>query len=250
MSNKHPRFAEYCFRASSGLPPCPQTDAVIAWLNQHAERLAPVTQPDLHRLKKIILDLGPDSPHAEQFDRVLENMQRDGVDAAIGQYNEARMVYTGKQFQANEGSNEEARTIHLGLDVFMSAGTKIYAPLDGMVHSFADNALPQDYGPTIILEHLIPEQNLAFFTLYGHLSRESLQNVQLSQRIQAGEHIGWIGEKEVNGGWEPHLHLQLMMDMLGQYGNFPGVAPAGKRSVWLSLCPDPNLLMRIPELAG
>ncbi len=47
---------------------------------------------------------------------------------------------------------DERRTIHIGLDLFVVAGHAIFAPLEGVVHSFKDNVNFQDYGPPIILK--------------------------------------------------------------------------------------------------
>ena len=63
------------------------------------------------------------------------------------------------------------RTVHIGLDLFAPPGTPVLAPLDGVVHSVADNASPLDYGPTVILEHEAGPGGPPFYTLYGHLSR-------------------------------------------------------------------------------
>jgi 4-aminobutyrate aminotransferase-like enzyme len=54
-----------------------------------------------------------------------------------------------------------------------------------------------------------------------------------------------MGDIPVNGGWPPHVHFQIVGDLLGREGEFPGVAPSSQREVWLSLCPDPNLLLGI-----
>ena len=88
-----------------------------------------------------------------------------------------------------------------------------------------------------------------WYTLYGHLSRDSLAELRPGQRIAAGEEIGRIGPYPENGDWAPHLHFQLITDLLGREGDFPGVAPPSQRRVWLSLSPDPNLVLGIPELA-
>src|SRR5262249_23334277 len=57
--------------------------------------------------------------------------------------------------------------------------------------------------------------------------------------------VARIGTYPTNGGWPPHVHFQLITDMLGRDGEFPGVAPASRRAVWLSLSPDPNLILEI-----
>ena len=138
----------------------------------------------------------------------------------------------------------ERRTIHLGIDLFMQPGSSVYAPLAGVVHSFRDNCLPLDYGPTIILQHVV--DGLQFYTLYGHLSSNSPDGLYPGKPVGRGERIGSIGPHEVNGGWPPHLHLQIIADMLGLTGDFPGVGAPSQRAIWTSLSPDPNLLLRIP----
>ena len=59
--------------------------------------------------------------------------------------------------------------MHLGIDLYMRSNAPVYAPLDGRVHSFNNNRDHLDYGPAIILEHHI-EDDQRFYTLYGHLS--------------------------------------------------------------------------------
>jgi 4-aminobutyrate aminotransferase-like enzyme len=121
----------------------------------------------------------------------------------------------------------------------------VLAPLDGTVHSFADNNGRLDYGPTIILEHEI-EGGLKFFTLYGHLTGDSLNGLAKGRIFKKGERIGQIGTIGENGGWPPHLHFQIVTDLLGKSGDFPGVAVPSQREVWLSLSPDPNFILKIP----
>src|SRR5437764_10555327 len=44
----------------------------------------------------------------------------------------------------------------------------------------------------------------------------------------------------------PHVHFQIILDLLELGADFPGVAYASQRAVWTSLSPDPNLLPGIP----
>ena len=152
----------------------------------------------------------------------------------IGKYDEDRIIY--------RQSLSTTRSVHLGMDVFVAAGTPVFAPLTGKVHSFQDNDARGDYGPTIILEHQI--EGYTFYTLYGHLSRDSL-NVTVGQEISQGEKFARIGNYPINGNWPPHLHFQIITDMLGKEGDFPGVCALSERDYWLSICPDPNLILRI-----
>jgi 4-aminobutyrate aminotransferase-like enzyme len=128
------------------------------------------------------------------------------------------------------------------------AGTPVLALLDGNVLSVADNDIPYDYGPTVMLEHDAGEGGPKFWTLYGHLARETLARVKPGQKVAAGERIGSIGATEENGGWLPHLHFQIITDRLGQAGEFPGVGQPSLWPVWSKIAPDPNLMLKLaPE---
>jgi 4-aminobutyrate aminotransferase-like enzyme len=165
----------------------------------------------------------------------------------IGRYNEARALYNSEAFRAETDNSVDWRTVHIGIDLFSAPGTPVFAPLDGTVHSFADNARRYDYGPTIILRHDLPPGPGCFWTLYGHLSADSLDGLSPGMPVRQGTEIARIGDLAVNGGWPPHLHFQICVDMLGMSGNFPGVAAPASREVWLSISPDPNLILGIPE---
>jgi len=176
--------------------------------------------------------------------KIFSRMKDAGARVGIGRYNEARLLYTSDVFKSNDG---ERRTIHIGIDLFMKAVSPVFAPIDGVIHSFANNAAPLDYGPAIIVQHEADEGRVKFFTLYGHLSEDSLEGIHPGKPIKRGDRIASIGAPPTNGGWPPHLHFQVICDMLGKHGDFPGVAPASQREVWLSICPDPNLILGIPE---
>ena len=134
--------------------------------------------------------------------------------------------------------------MHLGIDLFAPAGTPVHAPIDGVVHVFANNHAPLDYGPVIVLEHQ-PADGVRFFTVYGHLSVASLDGRHAGQRVARGERLGTLGTPDVNGGWPPHLHFQVVTDLLDRGADFPGVAAADARGVWRSLSPDPSPLLHI-----
>jgi peptidoglycan LD-endopeptidase LytH len=152
----------------------------------------------------------------------------------IGKYNEDRIIY--------RQSLSLTRSVHIGMDIFTLSGTPVFAPLTGRVHSFQDNDTKGDYGPTIILEHQI--EGCTFYTLYGHLTWDSL-NVTVGQIISQGEQFASIGNYPLNGNWPPHLHFQIITEMLGRRGDFPGVCSITERDYWLNICPDPNLILRV-----
>ena len=98
-----------------------------------------------------------------------------GATWGIGQYAEPREIYTHEQYN-------NARHIHLGIDLSVPSSTPLYAPLEGVIHSFANNTAPGDYGPTLILQHVA--ESIIFYTLYGHLSTQSLQQYQAGKVIE------------------------------------------------------------------
>src|SRR4029077_13216346 len=136
-------------------------------------------------------------------------------------------------------------TMHLGIDLFVEPGTRLRAPLDGVVFVTANNAASLDYGPLVFLQHETGAGE-RFFTLYGHLTKETLARLKVGQRVARGEEFARVGTAEENGGWTPHVHFQIILDLLELGADFPGVAYASQRAVWTSLSPDPNFLLGIP----
>ncbi|SDR69869.1 peptidoglycan DD-metalloendopeptidase family protein [Christiangramia echinicola] len=160
--------------------------------------------------------------------------------AAYGGYNELRTLYNRSELFNNAEAN---RNIHIGLDVWVPAFSDIISPLAGTIHSYRDNDNFGDYGPTIILEHL--EKGRTFYTLYGHLSRNSLVHLNEGDEVKAGEKIAELGDFDENGDYAPHLHFQIMENMNGNTGDFPGVVKKEDLENYLKNCPDPNLLLKI-----
>jgi murein DD-endopeptidase MepM/ murein hydrolase activator NlpD len=171
---------------------------------------------------------------------------KPGQPLRAGGYGEDRGVYSQVLF-APEG--EEPRTVHLGFDIFAPAGTEVITPLNARVHSSRINDQPGDYGPTIILEHT-PVPGLTFHTLYGHLDRDSLKGLKPGTAFMAGEKIAELGTKRENGGWAPHLHFQVILDIGSAKGDYPGVCRRSEMDHWLSICPDPAPLAGFKAGAG
>ena len=250
----HPRFAHYAFREACGLPPVPKTGAVMKWLTAHASSAASLLDVNLRGTPCRVFDLGvgsaflgadPGAAATEVLsEKIVAELKKVRVSVGVGRYNEARLLYSSALFGAEGNPTDERRTVHLGMDFFAAPGSAVYAPLEGVVHALANNTAAQDYGPVVILRHG-PGGGEEFFTLYGHLTRESLTKLQAGQRIARGERFARIGAVQENGGWPPHLHFQVIVDLLDRGTDFPGVAPATERAVWTCLSPDPNLLFRL-----
>jgi len=160
----------------------------------------------------------------------------------IGGYKEHRTVYSRSAVFDNK-EEEEPRRFHLGVDVWGKIYTPVYAPLDGIVHSFAFNNAYGDYGVAIILTHRLDE--IPFYTLYGHLSLNDIKNLREGQHIYKGDVIGEFGIAVENGHWPPHLHFQVIGDMEGYKGDYPGVCAYSKREKYIDNCPDPDLILQL-----
>ena len=178
--------------------------------------------------------------------RIDAAMRETGATVAIGRYGEPRLLYVSPLFDA--AGQPERRTIHLGVDLFAPPGTPVHAPMAGVVHIAADNATALDYGPVVVLRHGT-EAGEPFFTLYGHLSRQSLFGCSPGRAVAAGEAFAEIGGADVNGGWTPHLHFQVITDLLGLGRDFPGVCRASERAAWMALSPDPSPLLNLGDVA-
>ncbi len=240
-------------RHAAGLPPVAEHAAITAWLASADCQPAELFDLNLNRSGRLVLSLAPGAPGMEftgdpvgHWNWLEQQFALHDAQFAIGLYGEDRDVYKGPQFRT--AASPEARSQHLGVDIFIGAGTRLYAPLPGTVLSIVDNDLPYDYGPTVILEHQAGANGPKFWTLYGHLSRETLTIITAGQPIATGQLIGFIGDHTVNGGWSPHLHFQIMTDRLGLSGEFPGVGQPSLWPVWSHIVPDPNLILRLaPE---
>ena len=252
----HPRFAHYTFRAACGFPPVPHGHKVEQWLSARAAGALSVFDVDLRTAPSVVFDLSAGStflgadPSAAETPRLAASifaaMKRANAAVGVGRYNEARLLYTSPLFASGANPTDERRTVHLGIDLFAQPGTPVRAPLEGVVHAAANNKAPLDYGHVVILRH-DPADGPQFFTLYGHLASDCLSTLKIGERIAAGKQFASIGDVHENGGWAPHLHFQIILDLLDLGTDFPGVARASERGVWTSLSPDPNLLLGIPE---
>jgi hypothetical protein len=195
--------------------------------------------------KAIVLDLSTGSHlrgeaivnlEVERFGRLIDDtMAESGTGFAFGRYAEPRDLYNNDYFADDDS---EPRTIHMGIDLFCAAGTPVAAPLAGEVELLANNARELDYGPMVVLRHENGPGD-DFFTLYGHLGPELLDTLGTGQRVAAGQQIATVGSPPQNGNWPPHLHFQLILDLLDLGVDFPGVACESQQEYWLGLSPSP-----------
>ena len=190
------------------------------------------------RLSKI------DIANANKFEDYIEKyLSKNNAEVAFGGYIEHRSLYRRSSIFNDDDAEE--RNIHIGLDLWIKAGTPVLAALDGIVHSFNHNLGVGNYGPTIILEHTVNKS--VFYTLYGHLTLESLDEIQIGTPLKKGQQLGTLGDATVNGDYAPHLHFQIIKNIVDYFGDYPGVCSKNDLSFYLENCPNPNLLLKINE---
>lgn len=201
----------------------------------------------------VVLDMNSEYWHdvascslQELINKVARLLQDNEVSLAIGQYAEdRRLLYQRSDLFYD---SRTLRSVHLGMDLTVEQTLPVMAPLGGYVHSFANNNYPGDYGPTIILQHEL--QGQIFYTLYGHLSPNSLNNCQPGMWVDQGKHFADLGAPEDNGQWPIHLHFQIIQDLKGWHGGYPGVVELQRASEELLNCPNPNLILQIHHQAN
>ncbi|MBF7091321.1 peptidoglycan DD-metalloendopeptidase family protein [Flavobacterium sp. ALJ2] len=179
---------------------------------------------------------------AKDFENYIEKVvTRTNAQVAFGGYLEERNIYKRSENFKNHTIPE--RNIHIGLDLWIKAGTPVLAAFEGTVHSFKNNANLGDYGPTIILEHTI--ENHIFYTLYGHLSLESIVNLKVGAVFQKEQILATLGKPNVNGDYAPHLHFQIIKNIGDNFGDYPGVCSKIDLDYYTNNCPNPNLILKI-----
>lgn len=198
------------------------------------------TKLDLSTTNKELLAIAITDPDMcqEYIDKVLE---KKNALVAYGGYLEKRNIYADKS--SFSGNDLALRNIHLGIDYWAKANTPVLAPIDGVVHSFKNNNTVGDYGPTIILSHKY--NNISFYTLYGHLSLNSISNLYIGKQFNQGTTLGFLGTPDINVNYAPHLHFQVIKQIGSYKGDYPGVCAEGDIEFYAENCPNPNLLLKL-----
>ncbi|MGJ8529301.1 aminotransferase class III-fold pyridoxal phosphate-dependent enzyme [Maritalea sp.] len=244
-------FMTALFRDAAGFEAIENGQHVVNHLTNLRQVLAPMFMPDFKYQSRFVIpadgsDQSVPDLSAAEFDTWFNaKRQETGARYGIGRYGEDRTVYQSAAFASP--ASPERRTVHMGLDVFVDADEPLYSPIAGTVFTVFDNAFHLDYGPTLILRHETDE-GVPFFSLYGHLSPSIFELHKAGDQIEPGQLIGHIGDWDVNGGWSPHLHFQIMTDMFGHKENFYGVGHKSLWHVWSQICIDPDLMLgQAPE---
>ena len=250
------QLAHYTFRDACGFGSHPANSTFVKWVKTQSINLAALF-PTLKTDTVEVVDMGIGSQwlgHSTAFnnndhlDYQLGLIRSSNPDSIVaGGYLEKRPIYSTDAYKKESNNGPVYRTVHLGIDFWVEASTPIHSILDGEVVAVHNNDYNKDYGPTVILKHFTSDHE-SFYSLYGHLSLSSLKVLTAGDHIKKGDLIGYVGNDPENGNWAPHLHFQLMLDMLGNDRDFPGVCYPDEEGIWKSICPDPNLLFRRKEL--
>ena len=243
VAAQNDRFVTARLRDVCGMGPEADSTSLAGWLAEPTVELFPVMGIPLTEIETPVIKL--DVQHAPagnpESELSVSDLHPPGG-YALGRYEEPRLIYQSPLFNIDPEEGGGQRTIHLGVDVFAEKGHAVYAPLDGIVIAAVFRPERQDYGGLLILRHE-PIAGPAFFSLYGHLDRESVAAWSVGQAVPRGASLGCLGGPDENGGWPPHLHLQVASDLLGTGDGFPGVAAADEQSVWTAFCPHPAALL-------
>ena len=181
---------------------------------------------------------------ASQEEFVVGQLRNAGARVGVGGYLEHRKLYQRGSIFDN---NADPRNIHLGIDLWIEAGTSVFCPFEGEVFSLKNNEGTGDYGPTIILKHQL--DGFEFYTLYGHLSMNSILNRNTGDHFSTGDKLCEIGNYPINGDWAPHLHFQILTNLDDfKDGDYPAVCTQANLAKFTENCPNPNLMLQIPNL--
>lgn len=242
-------YAHFSFRDACGFTAHPNEVDFKDWAAQQAfsvaglfpdQRIGKVTPVDLSVSSKWLGHEQDFNDH-DLFEFKLKKFQKQHPNTLIaGGYLEPRPFYTSSLFERIGNRGKEHRTFHLGVDFWLPAKTPVHCFMEGEVFTAVLDEGEKGYGGLIILKHKTP--SFEFYSLYGHLSKDSVQHFNVGDVLKKGNKIGELGTSAENGGWVPHLHFQLLLSMLSYKNDFPGVAYHSELPVWESICPDPGLL--------
>lgn len=234
---------------------------LFTFLKGHAKEFHPVIKFNPEKEKLMAIDLSGHNQDLQSVDLkdtlefekyIFSQLKKAKAKFGIGGYNEDRKeVYARSglftSFTVGEVKENESRRIHLGIDIWGEAGTAIFAPLGGIIHSLKYNGQFGDYGGTIIMQHQL--QTHVFYILYGHLSLQSIAVFQPGNYLSRGEQIGAFGTPDENGNWPPHLHFQLIEDISTWEGDYPGVCSLTDRPKFLANSSDPDCILNLQQFS-
>ncbi len=242
-----PDLALARIRRAAGRRGLPHETGVLSFQAARRGQFRSVVGVDLAEAPIIDLSVAGRHAPASAFTPRMDEIARAATESAldggpvIGRYAEPRLIYRAPMVAASPYPSADRRTVHLGVDIFMPAGTAVHAPLDGVVHRIGDRRGAEALGSFVVLAHETDAGD-PFFTSYGHLSRATVAERRAGEQIEAGAAFATLGTPDENGGWPPHLHFQLGLHEGGTDG-WPTAADPEAFADLASLYPDPCILL-------
>jgi 4-aminobutyrate aminotransferase-like enzyme/Ser/Thr protein kinase RdoA (MazF antagonist) len=233
-------------RDACGREPVAARRAIERWILMNNGGFGPVMPIQLgHSVS--ILPLGADrdaagraSPgisYAERLKIVVP--QVTGV--PVGRYGEDRAIYVAA---AEDGI--EPRVLHLAVDLYAATGTPVLAPLPARVALVGNDATENGFGGILVLEHESHTPH-CFWTVLGHFAPASIAGLKPGMAVERGATLGRLGQPHENGGWLPHLHVQLLTTLcFDRAEDVIGVVHRSQYDLWESISPNPNQILGLP----
>ncbi len=248
-------FAYFNFRMACGMEPHPNRNQFVELFNKQSFSLTQLL-PSINSNSIKLVDMSVESSWLgneveyndnDVMDFKISRLQSENPNSIIaGGYLEPRPIYVTDAYKTESNSGSVYRSVHLGVDFWLPEYTPVHALFDGIVDIAINDAGDKEYGGLIVLKHII--NNIVFYTLYGHQIIDSVNKLKKGDLVKKGQKISELGLPKENGNWTSHLHFQIMLDMLGNEHEFPGVTYPYQMDVWRSICPDPNLLFKNENL--
>lgn len=248
-------FAYFNFRDACGFSAHPLENKFSKWANEAKFKMSQLF-PTIDQKSIYNLDLSVSSKwlgnekdfnDLDLFNFKLGKLQKKHPNTILaGGYLEPRPLYTSPIYEKIGNEGRESRTVHLGIDFWLPVNTPVHSVLKGEIVTSTYHNEDKSYGGVVILKH--KENDVIFYSLYGHLTKESVLKNKIGSVLKIGDHIGGLGHEMENGNWAPHLHFQVMLSLLDYKLDFPGVAFFSQFNVWKSICPNPMLLFDSEQL--
>jgi 4-aminobutyrate aminotransferase-like enzyme len=112
------------------------------------------------------------------------------------------------------------------------------------------DASAEGFGGVLVLEHQGDTPH-RFWTIYGHLAPASFAHAPVGAIVEQGTEIGRLAPPAENGGWPPHLHVQMLTTpCFDTIEAIIGLVARSRLTLWESISPDPNQILGLPIQAA
>ena len=208
--------------------------------------VSPILAPEYSSTRPGYISLAEDSPYINQIagksqqelDGIISEIHREqGVTWSLsGNRENRKALYVDSPTISGEG-----RTVHLGVDLNVSAGTPVFAPLSGEVVVSEHEAGQGTFGAMVVMK--VELGGSIFYMQFAHLDTASLP--KLGTKIERGEQVGIVGEYDVNGNFFEHLHFQVLTQLGFEKGfQYKGLCRPEDMATINDFIPDPMALIR------